>query len=117
MARRLHITGASGSGTTSLGAALAKTLGCHHLDTDDFYWLPTDPPFRTKWHASERLSLLNSALAGKAGFVLSGSLDGWGDPLIPLFTAVIFLETPTSIRLSRLQGREAQHYGDEAIAP
>ena len=67
MAQRLHIMDTPGSGRTRLSAALAKTLGCHHLDTDDFYWLPTDPPFGTKRPASERLSLLNSALAGKAG--------------------------------------------------
>lgn len=67
MAQRLRITDAPGSGRTTLSAALAKTLGCRHFDTNDFYWLPADPPFRTKRHTNERLSLLNSALAGKGG--------------------------------------------------
>ncbi len=43
---RLHITGASGAGTTTLGAALAETFGCPHHDADDFYWLPSDSPYR-----------------------------------------------------------------------
>ena len=43
---RIHITGASGFGVSTLGGALAARLGCAHLDTDDFYWLPTDPPYR-----------------------------------------------------------------------
>ena len=30
----IHITGASGSGTTTLGLALAELLGIRHLDTD-----------------------------------------------------------------------------------
>jgi len=34
MNRRIHITGASGSGTTTLGEHLAKELGCAHFDND-----------------------------------------------------------------------------------
>ena len=44
MIRRIHILGASGSGTTALGQALAEHLRCPHFDTDDYFWLPTDPP-------------------------------------------------------------------------
>jgi len=54
--RIVHITGASGSGTTTLGRALAERLGWMHLDTDDFYWLPTDPPYREKRPAETRLA-------------------------------------------------------------
>ena len=99
MSRRIHITGASGAGTTTLGEHLARVLRCDQFDTDDYYWLPTDPPFRIKRDVSERLHMLEAALTGSDYWVLSGSLDGWGDPLIPLFTSVVFLETPTEIRL------------------
>jgi hypothetical protein len=51
------------------------------------------------------------------GWVLSGSLDGWGDPLIPRFERVIFLSAPTELRLARLAERERQRYGAAAIAP
>jgi adenylate kinase family enzyme len=117
MLQRIHITGASGAGTTTLGERLAKKLGCAHFDTDDFYWLPTEPPFRTKRDRRERLQMLSVALNRNDQFVLSGSLDGWGDPLIPLFSAVVFLETPTNVRLARLQRREALRFGERAIEP
>ena len=39
--QRIHILGASGSGTTTLGRALAERLQCRHFDTDDYFWLPT----------------------------------------------------------------------------
>jgi hypothetical protein len=39
---RIHILGASGTGTTTLGKALADRLNCPHFDADRFYWLPTD---------------------------------------------------------------------------
>ena len=44
---RVHVFGASGSGTTTLGRALAEALGSVHLDTDAYFWESTDPPFTT----------------------------------------------------------------------
>jgi hypothetical protein len=49
--------------------------------------------------------------------VLSGSLCGWGDPLIPEFQLVVFLAVPTSVRLDRLRARELKRHGHEALAP
>ena len=114
---RLHITGASGSGVSTLGAALARRLGCAHLDTDEFYWLPTDPPYVRSRPIPDRLALLAAAMdAAAPGWVLSGSLDGWGDPLIPRFERVVFVETPTELRLARLAVRERRRFG-AAIDP
>jgi adenylate kinase family enzyme len=101
---RIHITGASGTGTTTLGRALARELECAHLDSDDYYWVPTRPPFREKREPAERVRLLERDLGD--AWVLSGSLTGWGDPLIPRFTAVVFLWVPTELRLARLRARE-----------
>ncbi len=35
---KIHIFGASGSGTSTLGAALSNELSYTHLDTDDYFW-------------------------------------------------------------------------------
>ncbi len=48
--------------------------------------------------------------------MLSGSLCGWGDPLIPQFELVVFLAVPTPIRLRRLQQREVERYGRQTVA-
>jgi len=117
MPGRVHIFGASGSGTSSLASALAAKHGHRHLDTDDFFWLPTDPPFEQPRPREARLALLRSALAESPSWVLSGSLCGWGDPLIPQFDLVVFLVVPTDVRLTRLRAREATRYGYGAIAP
>jgi len=94
MPRRLHVLGASGSGTTSLASLLAARHGHRHL-----------------------LELLRRALGEAPAWVLSGSLCGWGDPLIAEFDLVIFLAVPTEVRLTRLRAREVERYGQEAIAP
>jgi len=110
---RVHITGASGAGTTTLGRALAERMRAPHLDTDDYFWLPTNPPFRTPRLREERLALLDADLPHAGAFVLSGSNRGWGDPLIPRYTLVVFLSVPTAIRLVRLRARERARYGAE----
>jgi len=113
----IHIFGASGSGTTTLGRALATALGCPHLDTDDFYWLPTDPPFEEKRDVAERCRLLGAALAPSPAWVLSGWLGNWGNAFVPQFDLAVFLTAPTDVRIARLRAREAAHFGAAAIAP
>jgi hypothetical protein len=67
----------------------------------------------------DRLDLLEKALGEdrRSGWVLSGSLCGWGDRLIPQFDLVVFLETDIGLRLERLRRREISRYGAEAVAP
>lgn len=117
----LHLTGASGAGVTTLGHALAARLGCSVLDTDSFYWRPTDPPFNEAVPMPARLERLERALddateRGRRSAVLAGSLAGWGDPLVQHFRAVLFVSAPTEVRLARLRRREAERHGAR-IAP
>lgn len=113
---RVHVFGASGVGTTSLGELISEKYGHRHLDTDNFYWVPTNPPFREKRPPQERLRLLDLAMAKSEKWVLSGSLVGWGDPLIPTFELVVFLFVDPEVRLARLRARELERYGADAIA-
>ncbi|MBM3521496.1 MAG: hypothetical protein FJX57_00950 [Alphaproteobacteria bacterium] len=107
----LHVTGASGSGTTTLGAALASDFALSHLDGDDYYWIPTVPPFQQKRSSAERLAMLRSDIESSGGAVVSGSLVGWGAEVENVFDLVVFLYLPTEIRIERLQRRESQRYG------
>jgi adenylate kinase family enzyme len=113
--RRVHITGASGAGVTSLGRALAGALSIPHHDTDDYFWQPTSPPYQDKREPADRLRLMNEMFVPRPAWVLSGSLSGWGDPLIPAFDCVVFVTTSTEIRLQRLRAREAMRFGADAV--
>lgn len=119
MRKNIHITGASGSGVTTLGRALSLALGSEHLDTDDFYWTPSDPPYQVKRPPEERLALLREAFARETltGWILAGSVNTWADQLIPFFDVVIFVSTPTELRLQRLRTRETERFGAENVAP
>jgi adenylate kinase family enzyme len=108
---RVLITGASGSGTTTLGQALAARLGFAFLDADDYYWLPSDPPFQHKREPALRLSLLLAGLAKVRSAVLSGSVVNWGAELEDSFSAIVFLTLSASIRVARLRAREVARCG------
>jgi adenylate kinase family enzyme len=114
--RRIHVMGASGSGVTSLGRALADVLALPHHDSDDYFWMPTTPPYRQQREVSERLPLMEAMFLPRADWVLSGSLAGWGDPIMAKFDLVVFLRTPPEIRLTRLRAREATHFGADVVA-
>ena len=107
----IHIFGASGSGTTTLGEKISRELGFFHMDTDDYFWLPTDPKFTAKRPAAERIARMRQDIANHQKAVISGSLTDWGDPLIPLFTLAIRIEMDPALRLERLLARERQRYG------
>jgi adenylate kinase family enzyme len=115
--RRVHLTGASGSGTTTLGRALAAALASAHHDTDNYFWVPTTPPHQQKRDAADRLRLMHEVFLPRPDWVLSGSLTGWGDPLVPLFDLVVFLIAPAEFRVQRLRQRETRRFGADAVAP
>ncbi len=108
---RIHIIGASGSGTSTLGAALAAALGGVHLEADDYYWLPTSPPFTTKRDRAERLSLLLKEIHASQLVVLAGSVAEWGRDLEDCFDLIVFLCLDTPTRVARLQRRETERFG------
>ena len=114
---RIHVTGASGSGCTTLAAALAARLEVSHIDTDDFYWTQTEPPYQVKRELDQATAMLRAAvIQADGGFVMSGSLENWAAPLTPQVGRVVFIDTPDDVRMARLRAREITRFGDR-IAP
>lgn len=112
----IHIYGASGSGTSTLGRKICEELGYEFMDTDDYFWFPTNPRYTKKRSKEERLALMKKDISEKDNVVISGSLVDWGDELIPLFTLAIRLVTDTEIRITRLKAREKQKFGERIMS-
>ncbi len=108
---RIHVLGASGSGTSTLGKAVAARLGCPQFDTDDFLWMRDDPPYQRVRPMPERLQRLQTALVRSRSWVVSGALTGWGNALVPRLDLVVFLHLDPALRLERLRAREAARWG------
>ncbi len=107
---RIHITGASGSGTTTLGRVLGQRLNVPHLDSDSFFW-------------SRRIRRLRRLVLCQTGwlwfrlqwmefrmgvFWISPEM---GAPLEPLYDLIVFLRLDPVIRMNRIRLREKERYG------
>ena len=115
MKKRIHIFGASGSGTTTIANMACAKLDYSHFDSDSYFWLPTSDPFTQERPQEERISLMENDLSNCGYWILSGSLTGWGDVLIPLFDLVVFVYVPQSLRMERLAKRERERYGGKML--
>jgi adenylate kinase family enzyme len=98
--------GASGSGTTTLARALANHWSVPHADADDYFWVPTNPPYVEKRPESHRLSLMLSVFVPREAWVLSASMVGWGEAVIDECDGIVFLTLDPEERLRRLEARE-----------
>jgi hypothetical protein len=83
-----------------------------HADTDDYFWAPTDPPYTDKRPEADRLRLMGEMFLPRRAWVLSGSVMGWGEPLLDHVDALVFCSLDPDVRLARLRAREAVRYGD-----
>ena len=104
--RGLHVTGASGSGTTTLARAVADAWAVPHADVDDYFWLPTDPPYLDKRPALDRVALMEQMFLPREGWVLFGSMLGWGDDVVGRCDAVVVLTLDPAGRMRRIEARE-----------
>ncbi|WP_285042117.1 AAA family ATPase [Plantibacter sp. LMC-P-059a] len=110
---RVHVMGASGSGVTTLGRALADHWSAAHADADDYFWVPTDPPYVTKRADAERVRLMREMFVPREAWVLSGSMPGWGDEIVAECDAVVFVVLDPAERLRRLEAREVERRAGE----
>ncbi|MFF0219908.1 AAA family ATPase [Streptomyces vinaceus] len=112
---RLLVTGPSGAGSTTLGRALATLWAVPHADVDDYLWMPGIPPYTHKRPVEDRLALMEALFVPRSSWVLSGTLRGWGDPVIAQADGVVFLTIDPEVRMERLMRREVVRYGEEHI--
>ena len=114
---RLHVMGASGSGTTTLARTLASWWSVPHADADDYFWVPTDPPYAEKRPEPDRIALMRQVFVPREAWVLSGSMLGWGEEVVTECDAVVFLRLDPAERMRRLHAREELRREGRAVDP
>lgn len=112
---RIYIFGPSGSGTTTLAARYAEENNCYHLDTDDYFWEDTNPPYKKAVSLEQRVSRILEVLREHENWVISGCMCSWGGSILDLTTTAVFLWIPWELRRKRLRQRECQRFGEGCI--
>ncbi len=112
---RVNVIGASGVGKSTLAAGLAARLGVPHFDGDDYYHLPTDPPYRVPRSPEERCALLEADLRGLDAYVVSGGVATWTPTPALRTTLLVFVWLPLEERLARLARRERERFGERLL--
>ena len=106
----INIFGASGSGVTTLGKALAEKLNYQYFDGDQYFWMPSHTPFTIRRPPEERNALISHDTSQYKNWVLGGSVVNWNNNWN--FDLSVFLYLPNEVRINRLKKREYERYGD-----
>ena len=113
---KIMIMGASGAGATTLGNHFVKNnTRFLHLDSDEYFWEKTDPPFQEEKNYEERNSLFETDFYSQENVVVTGSIFRWKTDYKDLFDLVVLLYIPQKIRLQRLAEREISRYGNKIL--
>ncbi|WP_244534404.1 AAA family ATPase [Halomonas caseinilytica] len=108
---KILVTGAAGSGTSTLGKLLASYIGATFQEADDIYWLPTTPPFQEKRSNDERRAMMAKALNETKRVVVAGSVMSWGREVEDAFDMIVFLTAPAQTRIEKIKHRDIQRFG------
>jgi len=115
--KTILIFGASGAGATTLGKAINARYNYTHLDTDDYLFIPTDPPFMEMRLTPERIRLMEAYIQNSENTVITGSIT-WGGAeisIIDRLSLAVRLHVDTDIRLGRVKAREARRFGNRIL--
>ncbi|WP_235509322.1 hypothetical protein [Acidovorax sp. Root402] len=108
---RILISGASGSGTSTVGAGVALRLDATFQDTDQLQWVESAPPFQQARSYDARSALMLTVFEKNAKLVAAGSVIGWNDDIEDGFDVVVFLYAPTAVRIERIKQRDTALFG------
>jgi adenylate kinase family enzyme len=108
---KIHLLGPSCSGTSTLGKMIAEKYNFCWCDTDEIFWIKTDPPFTTKREKIARINILKELFKIHSSLVVSGSAMGWGDFIKNELDIIIYKYVEQKIRIKRLIEREKSRYG------
>ncbi|MGD9804786.1 MAG: hypothetical protein AB7E81_08315 [Hyphomicrobiaceae bacterium] len=106
--QRIMVIGPSGSGKSTLAQIMGQRLALPVVHLDRAYWKANwTPPDRDEWRCTVR------RLASGETWVMDGSYASTFDLRLPRVKAVIWLDLPRYLYVSRAAWRSIRTYGQE----
>ncbi len=116
MAKTILVFGAPGAGTTAVGKAISRSYGYDLLDVERYIWLGTDPPYSHRRDKKDTVRILKRDIIHSEKSVITGDIAGWGDVLLPLIDAVVWVDTDPIAREKRIRRKMYDLYGNRILA-
>ncbi len=111
----IHVMGASGSGTTTIGNLIADKFGFDILESDFYKWEQTNPPFQKMRSDEESNKILIDKIKSSKNLVIAGSLHS--NPIAFEYIDIIFyLFAPTPVRMARIEKRDVDSGRNSRLA-
>ena len=113
----IQICGLNGCGKSTLGRALAESIGFHFIDNENLYFCRTntDEPYMNPKSRTDVERLLMDEVSKHPDFVFSAVKGDYGKDIIPMYNYVVVIEVPREIRLQRVRNRSFQKFGNRML--
>ena len=111
----IFILGLNGAGKTTLGRALAEQLGWFRMDVEDYYFPDMSVPFANSRTQDEVERLMLEDIRANGNFVLSSVSANLCDEIRECCALAVWLRAPKSVRMSRIEQREAARFGARVL--
>ncbi len=115
MANGILIFGGNGSGKTSLGRELARTLNYKHIDIEDYYFNDAEIPYSAPRSREECIALMLADIEKYGLFVLSSVRGDLGEKINSMYELAVYLSAPLEIRLDRVKKRAYKRFGNRVL--
>ena len=115
------ICGFNGSGKSTVGKELAKTLNYKFMDIEDYYHPKTDSEtdsgYKYDYFLSKKevIELLCKDMKENKEFVMVSVKGDYGGEVVSHFDFVVIIDVPKEIRLERIKDRTLEKYGDRIL--
>lgn len=103
--------GANGSGKSSLGRELARTIHFRHMDIEEYHFIKSDIPYTAARPREECRRRMLEDIKKHPSFVLSAVTGEFGEEITSLYRCAVFLSAPLDVRLERIRQRESLQHG------
>ena len=113
MGNGILLCGLNGAGKSTIGRALAQSLGYHFID-HEYLFFP-DGVYAAPRSREEACCLLMQRVAAHPNFVLACVKGNFGDALLPQLRLAVLVEVPRALRLQRVRKRSLGKFGDRML--
>ena len=103
----IHVMGASGTGTSTIGELLGKELDFDVIESDFYKWEQTIPEFQIMRPIEESNKLLIDKIKESKNLIITGSLHS-NSVTFDYIDLIVYLKCHTFIRMRRIKKRDIQ---------